>query len=764
MVRTFQVELNAAHTELPLFEASTIVGSVSTAFITGVPATVGNWRITTVYVRAKYPDNSTVTIEAAKGAQSTWTATMPQTEYSGRIRNGFEVLADGIDENGDPVTGYTLGIADFAVYTRSLTIDEQTSFTLNYFNTVPEYPKTGDVATIDGTLKFYDGAEWIDFTSVDLTPYYTKDETDAAIDALAAYYITYDAAGAAFPTRAALINATTVYSGGVARVPTRNDYAVVLADEAHSGAEYRYIYGVAEGEVEGQWEAQYPIETNDYTALSSKPKINGVELAGEMSLSQFNGTTSDDLGRLFVEWKNTATADNRARGTQISFTPSAIGITQSSILRSVTVRTSDTVRNTSPVFVKLIDTADTSTAKAVAGPIEMGELDTDYTFTFASDYELLTTRDYRLVFYSSATSSYQQLVNLRLAIMSEETDVYFGTNRTWRPIISFKWTAENIADALESKASLNDLAERIPWTHDRYDNTTALTVGTRATGTVGANSVAIGSNVTASGANSIAVGRGTTASDEFAIAGGSSSKATTFGALAYGSLCEATGNLSVALGWGSFADGYASFAAGYKAVAGGVRDQGTTPHWTAFCWQGREQSASLAPDYYYAHGHGTFNIKPVAKDGSAPASGFFIGEDSMKSRLYDAKFYKLCDVVTVSSYSESSGIKYAEYTLEDHACNYYHTTVEIDELRLKLPPLNSGYCRDMIVRVEIGPTTAPSLVLIPQSGADYQNTYYENGAGSIPELKADGATMIYITQTAPYRVMVEARQLGPSFR
>ena len=112
------------------------------------------------------------------------------------------------------------------------------------------------------------------------TNYYTAAETDDAIDSLAAYYITYTAAGAAFPTRAALLNATVVYSGGVARIPTRNDYAVVLADEAHGGAEWRYIYTVAAGATSGQWDAQYPIETNDYDALSNKPQINGVSLTG----------------------------------------------------------------------------------------------------------------------------------------------------------------------------------------------------------------------------------------------------------------------------------------------------------------------------------------------------------------------------------------------------------------------------------------------------------------------------------------------------
>ena len=90
--------------------------------------------------------------------------------------------------------------------------------------------------------------------------YYTKDETDEAIDRVAAYYITYDTAGNPFPTHASLVNATTVYSGGKVRTPTRNDYAIVLADETHDNAEYRYIYAVAEGQTTGSWRPQYPVE------------------------------------------------------------------------------------------------------------------------------------------------------------------------------------------------------------------------------------------------------------------------------------------------------------------------------------------------------------------------------------------------------------------------------------------------------------------------------------------------------------------------
>ena len=147
MIRSFEVKLNAAHPELPLFEASAIVGSPSTAFIRRVPATVGTWTITKVYAQAEYPDGTITTVEAAKGAEGVWTATLPATQTSGRVRCGFTVLADGIDENDEPVTGYTLGIADMAVYTRDLVVQPGTSaVVMKYFDTAPTPAKKGDVA------------------------------------------------------------------------------------------------------------------------------------------------------------------------------------------------------------------------------------------------------------------------------------------------------------------------------------------------------------------------------------------------------------------------------------------------------------------------------------------------------------------------------------------------------------------------------------------------------------------------------------------
>lgn len=57
-----------------------------------------------------------------------------------------------------------------------------------------------------------------------------KDFTLDAINSVSAFYITKDAIGNPFNTKADLDSATTFYSGGEVRTPTRNDYCYVLAD------------------------------------------------------------------------------------------------------------------------------------------------------------------------------------------------------------------------------------------------------------------------------------------------------------------------------------------------------------------------------------------------------------------------------------------------------------------------------------------------------------------------------------------------------
>lgn len=182
MIRPIDIKINAAHPELPLFEAATYVDSPSAVFIRGVPPACGNWAITKVYVSATYPDGSTRTIEAVYSAAGIWVATLPAPSVGGRTQNGFTISADGTTEAGDAVTGYVLGMGDFAVLSVAPIPNPGTvSWEVRYFDTPPTPAKKGDMAPVDGTLKFYDGTAWVPFVS--LADYYNKTEANALLAA-----------------------------------------------------------------------------------------------------------------------------------------------------------------------------------------------------------------------------------------------------------------------------------------------------------------------------------------------------------------------------------------------------------------------------------------------------------------------------------------------------------------------------------------------------------------------------------------------------
>ena len=134
-----------------------------------------------------------------------------------------------------------------------------------------------------------------------------KDFVNSSINNVSAYYITKDADGNPFATKAELDAATVVYSGGEVRVPTRNDYVVVLDDETQpkdvdgTYPTTRYIYNVAEGATTGQWEFQYVVNNTALTADQLKAINSGIttELvakitANETTIGTLSGTVESN--------------------------------------------------------------------------------------------------------------------------------------------------------------------------------------------------------------------------------------------------------------------------------------------------------------------------------------------------------------------------------------------------------------------------------------------------------------------------------------
>lgn len=177
-----------------------------------------------------------------------------------------------------------------------------------------------------------------------------KNYVDDSINSVTAYYITKNAAGDAFATKAELNSATTFYSGGQVRIPTRNDYCIVEADESKrdpiTGEDptTRYIYN-------NGWEFQYIVNKTALTAdqlaalnsgvtAADVTKLSGIEAGAEVNV-QADWTEADNTSDAYIKNKPTigdATLTITQNGTSVgTFTANATS--------DVTLALTDTLYN-----------------------------------------------------------------------------------------------------------------------------------------------------------------------------------------------------------------------------------------------------------------------------------------------------------------------------------------------------------------------------------------------------------------------------------
>ena len=128
-----------------------------------------------------------------------------------------------------------------------------------------------------------------------------KNYVNDSINSITAYYITKNAQGDQFATYAELSSATTFYSGWVVRVPTRNDYCIVQADENHDNATTRYIYQ------NNQWEYQYTVNETALTTAQLNALNSWITAA---KVSTYDGYAST------IAWKQDALTTQTAYTTK----------------------------------------------------------------------------------------------------------------------------------------------------------------------------------------------------------------------------------------------------------------------------------------------------------------------------------------------------------------------------------------------------------------------------------------------------------------
>jgi len=117
--------------------------------------------LTRVYASVAYPDNTITTKEAKKNGE-TYSITFDGCDSSGIVESGFQVLADGNDENGNNVSGYVLGVGDVEVLERDIGIAlSGIQCYAHVLDDVPLQPRKGDMCQISGNWNMYDGSQFV---------------------------------------------------------------------------------------------------------------------------------------------------------------------------------------------------------------------------------------------------------------------------------------------------------------------------------------------------------------------------------------------------------------------------------------------------------------------------------------------------------------------------------------------------------------------------------------------------------------------------
>ena len=144
------------------------------------PRSIGKWAINRVYIDVLYPDNTTKEVDCTRTG-NVWVGTFEGSTIAGKVSQGYQIKADGVDENENPITGYVLGCGDVYILDDTNDIKALVGKTaLRMLDDIPATPAKGDVVIVNGALKIYDGEEWYT-VEVDLSNYYTKSEIDEKV-------------------------------------------------------------------------------------------------------------------------------------------------------------------------------------------------------------------------------------------------------------------------------------------------------------------------------------------------------------------------------------------------------------------------------------------------------------------------------------------------------------------------------------------------------------------------------------------------------
>lgn len=175
MIGVIDIQVQAKSPNFPLWPLRAYVNSPSSLRVRNVPKKIGKWEITSVQVNVNYPDKTLKTAQCVL-VGGVWVGTVEGSPTAGSCTNGYTVLADGVDENGNPVSGYVLGRGDVEILKEDGTPIEDPT----HFVTDDELD-----AAISGKAEISsveEVAEDVANLANSLSDYYVKTETSSATE------------------------------------------------------------------------------------------------------------------------------------------------------------------------------------------------------------------------------------------------------------------------------------------------------------------------------------------------------------------------------------------------------------------------------------------------------------------------------------------------------------------------------------------------------------------------------------------------------
>lgn len=127
MIGEISVKETARSQHMPLKSFQCFSGSKSSIEIVDIPDLIGVWKITGISASVHYPDGRTDVVQAQK-VQGKYIATFDECHTVGEVKNGFAILASGIDEKGEHVQTFILGVGDVVVHSHDSSVNPQKNY------------------------------------------------------------------------------------------------------------------------------------------------------------------------------------------------------------------------------------------------------------------------------------------------------------------------------------------------------------------------------------------------------------------------------------------------------------------------------------------------------------------------------------------------------------------------------------------------------------------------------------------------------------